>query len=268
MHHIRTCHIHSECQLQLFLLLCLVLKEDFLKPPTKSVEWKQLAQEFADKWQFPHAVGAIDWKHINIKAPPNTGSEYFNYKKHNSVVLLAIADANAKIISFDLGAPGSMSDGGIFKHGFLENICKSDVFPTPSKLGQRPTNIPYFLLGDEAFALDFNLMKPYPHRSALGDEKGFNYRLSRARRIIENAFGILCARFRVLLRTLELGVQNVIEVVRACIALHNFLMKKKDRKYAPAGYLDSEDEHGHLVLGAWRTEIDSAAHNLSCHPSN
>jgi hypothetical protein len=57
-------------------------------------------------------------------------------------------------------------------------------------------------------------------------------------------------------------------VVRACIALHNFLMIKKDRNYAPAEYLDSEDEHGHLVLGAWRTEIDSAAHNLSCHPSN
>ena len=52
----------------------------------------------------------------------------------------------------------------------------------------------------------------------------------------------------VLLRTLELDVQNVIEVVRACIALHNFLMIKKDRNYAPAGYLDSEDEHGHLVL--------------------
>ena len=76
-----------------------VLKEDFLKPPTTPVEWKQLAQEFADKWQFPHAVGAIDGRHINIKAPPNTGSEYFNYKKHNSVALLAIADANAKIIS-------------------------------------------------------------------------------------------------------------------------------------------------------------------------
>ena len=63
-----------------------VLEEDYLKPPTTCFQWKQLAQEFSDKWQFPHAVGAIDGKHINIKAPPNTGSEYFNYKKHSSVV--------------------------------------------------------------------------------------------------------------------------------------------------------------------------------------
>ncbi len=88
-----------------------VRKEDYLKHPTTCFEWKQLAQQFSDKWPFPHAVGAIDSKHINIKVPPNTGSEYFNYKEHSGVVLLAIANANAKFVSFDLRAPGSMSDG-------------------------------------------------------------------------------------------------------------------------------------------------------------
>ena len=245
-----------------------VLKDDYLKPPTTCSQWKELAQEFSDKWQFPHAVGAIDGKHINIKAPPNTGSEYLNYKKHSSVVLLAIADANAKFVSFDLGAPGSMSDGGIFKHGFLESICKSDVFPQPCRLGLRPFDIPFFLLGDEALALDCNLMKPYPQRSAFGDEKVFNYRLSRAQRIVENAFGILSSGFRILLRTLELYVQNVIQVVRACLALHNFLMEMKDTNYAPAGYLDTEDGHGNLVLGAWRREVESSTNNLSGHSSD
>ena len=52
-------------------------------------------------------------------------------------------------------------------------------------------DVPFYRLGDEAFALDEHLMKPYPYRSAMGDQKVFNYRLSRARRIVENAFGIL-----------------------------------------------------------------------------
>ena len=95
-------------------------------------------------------------------------------------------------------------------------------------------------LGDDAFALDTNLMKPYPHRTAMGDEKIINYWLSLARRIIENAFGILCARFYVLLRTLELDVHNAMEVVWACLVLHNFLLTRKDQSlselYAPRVY--------------------------------
>ena len=138
-----------------------ILKEQYLKTPSHCSDWIKLAMEFDKKWQFPHCVGSIDGKYIAIKAPPNAGSEYFNYKKHSSIILLGIADANAKFIAFDIGAPGSMSDGGVFKNGFLEKVCKSDIFPSPCKLGLRPTEIPYFLLGDEAFALDQNLMKPY-----------------------------------------------------------------------------------------------------------
>ncbi|XP_046844884.1 putative nuclease HARBI1 [Xenia sp. Carnegie-2017] len=197
-----------------------VLKEAYLKPPTTKQQWLHIADEFICKWHFPHAIGNIDGKHINFCAPPNSASEYFNYKKHFSIVLLAIADAKAKFISFDLGAPGNQSDGGIFKDSHLKNICKTCYFPQAEELRDTLLPIPYFLLGDEAFALNENLMQPYPHQTAIGDEKVFNYRLSRARRIVENAFGLMCSRFRCLLRTLELDVSHAMQVVRACMALH------------------------------------------------
>ena len=98
-----------------------VLEKEYLKIPTSVEEWEKLAEAFESKWQFPHAVGVIDGKHINIRAPPNSGSEYFNYKKQFSIVLLAIADADAKCIAFDLRAAGSQSDGGIFKQ-FWKNL--------------------------------------------------------------------------------------------------------------------------------------------------
>ena len=139
--------------------------------PSTTEEWLSLAQGFEETWQFPHAVGAIDWKHINLRAPPGTGSEFFNYKKHFSIVLLAIADARACFIAFELGAPGSKSDGGIFNDSLLSGFCNSAGFPKPGPLGDRNTGVPYYLMGDEAFALQENMMKPYPHRSAIGDEK-------------------------------------------------------------------------------------------------
>ena len=128
--------------------------------------------------------------------------------------------------------------------------------------------MPYFLIGDEAFALDVNLMKPFPHRSAMGDEKVFNYRLSRARRIVENAFGVMCHRFRVLLRTLELDIPNAMHVVCVCVTLHNFLSMRKDKVYSPSGFTDSDDGLGNITLGSWRNLNNSPLNDLErnhCH---
>ena len=56
--------------------------------------------------------------------------------------------------------------------------------------------VPYFLVGDEIFPLKNWLMRPYSGKALVNEtRKIFNYRLSRARRIIENTFGIMVARW-------------------------------------------------------------------------
>lgn len=54
-------------------------------------------------------------------------------------------------------------------------------------------------------------------------ERIFNYRLSRARRVVENAFGILAWRFRTLMNPIEVKVETVDQVVKTAYALHNWL---------------------------------------------
>ncbi len=67
--------------------------EKFL-PQLTTDTWKEVAQCFWEKWNFPNCLGALDGKHIVIQAPPLSGSQYFNFKKTFLITLLALVDAD------------------------------------------------------------------------------------------------------------------------------------------------------------------------------
>lgn len=192
-----------------------------------------------------------------MKAPSNSGSTYFNYKGTHSVVLMVLSDANYKIIYFDVGGKGRISDGGIFNACTLSHALQNEQLNVPEEqpLPGRDLKVPYVIVADDAFALKRYIMKPYPFKNQPAPNRIFNYRLSRARRVVENVFGIMANRFRVLRKPLELGPEKTIDVVSAICALHNWLMSKKEskQKYAPNGTFDNEVE-GQVVPGTWRND--------------
>ncbi|KAK3910287.1 Protein ALP1-like [Frankliniella fusca] len=122
--------------------------------------------------------------------------------------------------------------------------------------------LPYVIVGDEAFTLSSHFMVPKGGQFLPDYWNIYNYRLSRARRVIENAFGIMTARWRVLRRCLHLqaGEEKVRAVVSACVVLHNFFVQNEENvldaahRYIPAGYVDLE-EGGRQVPGRWRAEV-------------
>ena len=112
-----------------------------------------------------------------------------------------------------------------------------------------------FCLGDEAFPLRTNLLKPYSKRKLSLQQKIFNYRLSRARRVVENAFGILASRFRIFLRPIDLKVNTTETLIKAACALHNWL-RITSPQYFPSGSVDEEDlDNGSVKPGSWRKEL-------------
>ena len=119
-------------------------------------------------------------------------------------------------------------------------------------------------MADDAFPLKQNLAKPYPLRNLSLESRITNYRISRARRISENAFGIMTNRFRVFLSPLQLSPKNVEKVTLASCVLHNFIRDKAPAKYTPPFSFDIEDlKSGEIHLGDWRCSSELENLNIS-----
>lgn len=155
--------------------------------PSTQDEWLVVEKGFSKN--FPHAIGAMDGKHIVIQCPSHTGSEYYNYKKTFSIVLLAVVDSNYEFMFADIGSQGRISDGGVLRNSILwQKISENNLnLPTPYPLPGSDEPLPYVFLCDGAFALSTHIMKPYPGNHEFGSEKRlFNEKLSSSRVLVEN----------------------------------------------------------------------------------
>ena len=216
--------ISEICQLIIDTLQPLVFK------PLTVKEFLNNAVEFQALRGFPHAVGAIDGKHIRMKNQSNMGSVYYNYKNFFSIILLAICDARQRFIYVDIGAPGSLPDGHVWKNSLLFRALEDGTMklPEPSALPGTTVEAPYVFLGDEAFGLTTQMLVPFPGRSSgtlTPQQLNFNQHLSSSRLLIEHTFGILTAKWRIFHRPIEAKYETVKLITHACVCLHNFVME-------------------------------------------
>lgn len=168
---------------------------------------------------------------------------------------MAICDSQYKFIYTDIGARGRNNDSGVFNAcNFKAAMDNGELnIPQPAPLtARREKAVPYFLLGDDAFTMDETLLKPCTGTNLPYEDRIFNYRHCRTRRCIENAFGIMSARFRVLRKHFEVDNTKACDIVAACVVLHNFLMSRS-KTYAPPTFVD-RDVDGAYVPGDWRQD--------------
>ena len=97
--------------------------------------------------------------------------------------------------------------------------------PPDENLGGIP--LPYIVIGDKAFPLNKYLMRPYPRsaRRLSKAERIFNYRLSRSRNTVENAFGILANTWRIYQSPFECHIQLCDKLILDTVVLHNYILE-------------------------------------------
>ena len=203
-----------------------VYKDEVLRCPKTEEEWKEVAATFSSNWNYHNCLGAVDGKHITMKKPSNAGSYYYNYKGFHSIVLMAVADATYKFLYVDVGAEGGASDGGTWSNCSLHDAVEENIagLLQPVSLPNDDQPVPYHFVGDDAFALRTWMMKPFSHRSQILRERIYSYRLSRAQRVVENVFGILCQRFRCFLTTMHQHADNITLITMCACVLHNLIL--------------------------------------------
>ena len=162
-----------------------ILSTRHMPPPT--VEMLQAsAAEFQQLWNFPNCVGAMDGKHVIIQAP-----DISIIKKIFSKVLLALFHARYKFLAVDIGAYGRNSDSGIFGASRIGRLLEKGQSIMPAKASHPGRNdpMPHAIFTDEGFQFKEYILRPYPQTRQDECAEVFNYRLSRARRMIEISSG-------------------------------------------------------------------------------
>ena len=184
---------------------------------------------------------------------------------------MAVCDAQYRFLFVDIGSYGRDNDAAIFSQSELSIGFENGNFNIPEPTTVNGFMLPYVLVGDDIFPLQNWLMKPFPGKSLTEAQSVYNYRLSRCRCTIENAFGILTARWRIFRRPIRANVDTVDHNVQATVCLHNYLHLTDNAHYVPQGFIDSEDSSGNLISGEWRSIVgheDSGLQQLRRMGSN
>ena len=108
-----------------------LIEKGYLHVPTTEKAWQNIANGFEKRWNFPHALGTIDGKHVIMFAPARESSTYYNYKGTHSIVLMGVCDSRHRYIMVDIGDAGRQSDGSVYNNGNVRYAFENNLLIIP-----------------------------------------------------------------------------------------------------------------------------------------
>lgn len=107
---------------------------------------------------------------------------------------MAVVNAKYEFVYVHCGTPGHVADGGVvWKTEFYKRLLNGELGIPPAS--ETDKGLGFIFIGDEAFALHENMVKVYAQKTLKHKRQFFNYRLCRARNVVENAFGLIASKF-------------------------------------------------------------------------
>lgn len=218
-----------------------------IKFPTRD-EARQVLVDFEQHCRLPMCAGAIDGCLIPIKCPKGKWNfRYWCYKGFDAILLLAVVDARGIFTYVKTGIPGCVGDAAAWGKCALKPLVENGTFfPADCVRKFGDVMVGPYLVGDSAFPFTRTMMKCYNGDPRAGTPNGdFNYALIRTRRVVENAFGRLKMRWRVLKAGRVADVSLVPRLINLCCALHNMAQREMD--VCEESVFASDEDHPELA---------------------
>jgi len=142
------------------------------------------------------------------------------------LVLMAAVDSNYRFVYIDVEAYGKDCDSSVLQRTNFYGMLTDGrlTVPQPALVQEgSDVKLPFVLVGDQAFSLTDTVLRPYKGHFVNDTKKIFNYRLCRARRFVECAFGTVSNKWLIFHRPLNVTKPLAKSIVKACVALHNLV---------------------------------------------
>ena len=163
----------------------------------------------------------------SIKQPSENAHDYYSYKQFYSINCQAIYNAVGQFINVEVKWPGSLHDARVFaNYDIQKRFAEGKLKLFYKELLPGDESVPQLLLGDPAYPLLPYVMKEF-NSCTSNEEVIFNQMMRSARNQIECAFGRLKARWRILLRPMDIPVEKLPIIIFSCFVLHNFCERQK-----------------------------------------
>lgn len=190
----------------------------------------QVSKGFEAKRQLPNCQGAIDCTHFDIQTPDCEDSRsYIDRHGKRSVILQAVVDSQGRFLNVHAGWPGSVHDSRIFNLSPLRKAIREGAIMQRPIANVQGHQVKPWLVGDAGYSLQPWMITPILGHHLDAKSESFNFYQSSTRIIVEQAFGILKARWRWLAGKMVITDATRLSdvIVVACI-LHNLMMRLND----------------------------------------
>ena len=177
---------------------------------------------------LPMCAGAIDGTFIHMQKPSVWGDTYWCYRNFIAIILLGVCDHRCCFTFVDVGRAGCVGDAYTYNESSLKRRIEAGQWLADIDRDIGGTFVKPYIIGDSAFALGSQLLKCYEnpvHRH----QKKFNRALISSRQKIENAFGFLKGRWRILTQNFIRDPAFMRDVALVCTALHNICQRANCR---------------------------------------